>query len=536
MSANGTYTTFMLGEWHVDPALKQIVRANEVVKIDPRNMRVLLLLASRSGEVVSQSEIEDSVWKGLVVTPNSVYQSVAQLRRAFGEGKSNRRYIETISRKGYRLVVPVCAHTPVTTIADLREKSLSASGVATTTTASSDSDGGDGASQQPIASKLFLRRLTAASLTVIAVATLVAVAISQLSTRSPLRSENEASRAASDETAKRAQLAIQMDSPPDTAHLEPLPEALQFDVSYKRSIESLNQLLASQSAQGSNENLGTASTYLRLATLYLLCSEPLKSERSARRGLAILTKQNSELSPEGITLNAKLAEALADTERYPEAERYLMRSLDLAKQLNGDANYDAISKIDQMALLRLAENRFAEAEHEARRAIELYRLVPNASANRTAYLVSTLSWALNEQGLFAEAITESLAAIEAIKPDDPPATYLKAYAHHFLGDALNGAGRYSEAAAELRIELALFATIPHVRMDTARAQSSLAEALMNTGHLTEAEALLTKAHRTLAIGDGWRERKARRDTNARMQQLQLAKARITAAKNLTAKS
>jgi DNA-binding winged helix-turn-helix (wHTH) protein len=106
---------FTLGEWRVDPALKQLSSDDEVVKIDPRNMRVRQLLASRPGRVISQSEIENTAWKCLVVIPNSVYQSIAQLRRALGEDKSSRRYIETISRKGHCLVAVVKSVAPLPT-------------------------------------------------------------------------------------------------------------------------------------------------------------------------------------------------------------------------------------------------------------------------------------------------------------------------------------------------------------------------------------------------------------------------------------
>src|SRR5215813_11911381 len=111
MMAADDLTPFTVGDWRVDPAAKQIARATEVIKVDPRNMRLLVLLASRPGEIWSQEDIEQGAWPGIVVTPNSVYQAIAQLRRAFGEEKSSRRYIETVSRRGYRLVASVSRET-----------------------------------------------------------------------------------------------------------------------------------------------------------------------------------------------------------------------------------------------------------------------------------------------------------------------------------------------------------------------------------------------------------------------------------------
>src|SRR5688500_8944549 len=107
------------------------------------------------------------------------------------------------------------------------------------------------------------------------------------------------------------------------------------------------------------------------------------------------------------------------------------------------------------------------------------------------------------------------AALAAIQPDDPPAPYLVALAHHFRGEALNRVGRHAEAEKAFRTELELFATIQRVRMDEARAISALAEACALQGRLSEATALLAEAQALLKDGDGWRERKARRENDAR---------------------
>lgn len=98
---------FLLQDWRVEPALDRLSRGDESIKLDPRNMQVLVHLAARAGEVVTQEELEQVVWKDVVVGPNSVYQSIAQLRRALGDDKREPQYIATIPRKGYRLVARV---------------------------------------------------------------------------------------------------------------------------------------------------------------------------------------------------------------------------------------------------------------------------------------------------------------------------------------------------------------------------------------------------------------------------------------------
>ena len=70
-------------------------------------MRLLVCLAERAGEVVSIDDLLDQVWSGVVVTPDSVYQAVASLRRLLGDDARQPEYIATVPRLGYRMVAPV---------------------------------------------------------------------------------------------------------------------------------------------------------------------------------------------------------------------------------------------------------------------------------------------------------------------------------------------------------------------------------------------------------------------------------------------
>src|SRR5690606_39738812 len=72
------------------PISDRVRRGDETVKIEPQTMRVLLLLARNAGAVVSQAEIERTVWADVVVTPSSVYQSIAQLRKRSEERRVGR--------------------------------------------------------------------------------------------------------------------------------------------------------------------------------------------------------------------------------------------------------------------------------------------------------------------------------------------------------------------------------------------------------------------------------------------------------------
>ncbi|WP_373924994.1 winged helix-turn-helix domain-containing protein [Duganella vulcania] len=87
----------------MDTASGEMVRDGEPVRLDPRTLRLLLCLAGRAGELVSADELLSQVWPGVIVTPDSVYQAIASLRRVLGEAS----YIVTVPRQGYRLVAEV---------------------------------------------------------------------------------------------------------------------------------------------------------------------------------------------------------------------------------------------------------------------------------------------------------------------------------------------------------------------------------------------------------------------------------------------
>src|SRR6185369_15180281 len=70
-------------------------------------MAVLVYLAQRPGEVVSRETLLAAAWPGVVVSDDAVTQVVIKLRKALGDSAETPAYIQTISKRGYRLVAPV---------------------------------------------------------------------------------------------------------------------------------------------------------------------------------------------------------------------------------------------------------------------------------------------------------------------------------------------------------------------------------------------------------------------------------------------
>jgi len=100
---------FQIGDWLVEPALNRLRKGAERVTLEPKTMAVLVYLVSRAGEVVSAEEILTQLWPDTVVNDGSVYWYVARLRKAFGDSPKKQQTIQTVPKKGYRLVAPVKA-------------------------------------------------------------------------------------------------------------------------------------------------------------------------------------------------------------------------------------------------------------------------------------------------------------------------------------------------------------------------------------------------------------------------------------------
>jgi TolB-like protein/DNA-binding winged helix-turn-helix (wHTH) protein len=70
-------------------------------------MAVLVYLSQRCGEVVGKEELLREVWSGAHIEDVAVARSISELRRALGDDAANPRFIETIPKRGYRLIAPV---------------------------------------------------------------------------------------------------------------------------------------------------------------------------------------------------------------------------------------------------------------------------------------------------------------------------------------------------------------------------------------------------------------------------------------------
>ena len=102
---------FVLGDWQVIPERGLLRRAGEEKHLEPKVMDVLVYLASRQREVVSNDDIARDVW-GRAASDEAITRCIRECRRGLGCDHRAPTYIETILRRGYRLIAVVSDNQP----------------------------------------------------------------------------------------------------------------------------------------------------------------------------------------------------------------------------------------------------------------------------------------------------------------------------------------------------------------------------------------------------------------------------------------
>jgi DNA-binding winged helix-turn-helix (wHTH) protein len=102
---------FQLACWRVDPARNLLElhvsgdRRPAQRQLEPRLMQLLCLLAREAGTVLTRETLIQTLWPTVIVTENSLTRAISDLRLKLAEpGEERSRLIETIPKRGYRLI------------------------------------------------------------------------------------------------------------------------------------------------------------------------------------------------------------------------------------------------------------------------------------------------------------------------------------------------------------------------------------------------------------------------------------------------
>lgn len=98
---------FWVGNFRVDVPRAQIIVKDDIISLEPRVLKVLLILAESQGEVVTHEALLERAWPNVVVAPNAVQRCIGQLRKALGDDAKQQKMIATHPKVGYSLVAKV---------------------------------------------------------------------------------------------------------------------------------------------------------------------------------------------------------------------------------------------------------------------------------------------------------------------------------------------------------------------------------------------------------------------------------------------
>jgi DNA-binding winged helix-turn-helix (wHTH) protein/tetratricopeptide (TPR) repeat protein len=116
--------------FRLDPAERQLLRDGVHVPLTPKVFETLVVLVERGGHLVEKEELLKLVWAEAFVEEANLARCVHTLRKALGEERGGMRYIETVTKRGYRFSGEVrvreqaVADAPIKTLAVLPFKSL----------------------------------------------------------------------------------------------------------------------------------------------------------------------------------------------------------------------------------------------------------------------------------------------------------------------------------------------------------------------------------------------------------------------------
>jgi len=97
------------GVFEADLKARELRRQGMQIKLQEQPFQILELLLEHPGEIVTREQLRQKLWPAdtFVDVDNSVNAAINRLREALGDSTESPRFIETVPRRGYRLVAPV---------------------------------------------------------------------------------------------------------------------------------------------------------------------------------------------------------------------------------------------------------------------------------------------------------------------------------------------------------------------------------------------------------------------------------------------
>src|SRR5271166_4423308 len=97
------------GVFELDLKSGELRSGDQKTLLTEQPLQILRMLVEHQGELVAREEIRKKLWPNdtIVEFDHSINAAIGKLRKALGDSADEPKYIETMARRGYRLVAPV---------------------------------------------------------------------------------------------------------------------------------------------------------------------------------------------------------------------------------------------------------------------------------------------------------------------------------------------------------------------------------------------------------------------------------------------
>ncbi|MEN3332622.1 MAG: hypothetical protein V7641_1987 [Blastocatellia bacterium] len=105
-------TVYRFDNFYLDGGNRRLLRDGLPVALNSKYFDVLLLLVSRSGQLVDKASIFEEIWSGVFVTDAALTQCIKDIRKQLGDDAAHPRYIKTVPKHGYVFIGEVIVSSP----------------------------------------------------------------------------------------------------------------------------------------------------------------------------------------------------------------------------------------------------------------------------------------------------------------------------------------------------------------------------------------------------------------------------------------
>lgn len=98
---------YRFGRFVLDPAERRVSNGDSLLSLTPKEFDLLTLLVENQGKLLTKNELLDKIWEGAESYESTLKTNISTLRQKLGDETQPYRFIQTVTKKGYRFIHPV---------------------------------------------------------------------------------------------------------------------------------------------------------------------------------------------------------------------------------------------------------------------------------------------------------------------------------------------------------------------------------------------------------------------------------------------